>query len=560
MRKILLIKLTRMGDILEAQPLLRNIRQQEPHAQITMMVNETFRAAAALLTEVDEILSFPLFDMVFDIREARGDLVDHYQRFEAFAEQLSAVNYDLVLNLTNSRLSGVLMGLVKARQKRGLIFEAEGHREVLGVLIRYFGANEAMRGFSPFNLSDFMRGLYGDLTVPPPSTLRISAEAHRQASELLGESPEGTVWVGIQLGASEACKRWRLDHFAEAARGLLASAAVRGLRLVLLGTAEEQPLAERFLQLLPADAPVLSLVGQTGLATLAGVVSRLRLLISNDTGTMHLAACLDVRVLNLSLGSAWFRETAPWGEGHLVLEPRIECRPCDFSFVCEHFNCKRLIDPPAVARIAAAMLQGDVGLEQALEGIETFDVYRMTFGSEGLLQPTRLTPRPLSWDEVLLHVFRVVILQCELGGLFEPRLEEGLNHLLQEGPCLADGVLPALLASLQRFDYLEARAAVGVRLMEEAIDGIDFGQAQRVQACLTEANGLDRELLSFARIHADARLLMRTMILAKEAVQSPHMEGYLRGELGCYHYLRTAAALSAAALRAALSRLSDPSG
>lgn len=197
-------------------------------------------------------------------------------------------------------------------------------------------------------------------------------------------------------------------------------------------------------------------------------------------------------------------------------------------------------------------------MEQALAGIETFDVYRTTFGSEGLLLPTRLTPRALSWEDVLLTVFRVVILQCELGGLFEPRLEEGLEHLLKEGPCLADEVLPALLASLQRFDYLEARAAVGVRLMEEAIDGIDFGQAQRVQACLAEANGLDRELLSFARIHADARLLMRTMILAKEAVQSPHMEGYLRGELGCYLYLRTAAALSAAALRAALSRLVDP--
>lgn len=560
MRRILLIKLTRMGDILEAQPLLRNIRQNEPSARISMLVNETFRGAAELLPEVDEILSFPLFDLVHDIREANGDLVDHFVRLEAFATLLSSVSYDLVLNLTNSRLSGILMGMMKARQKRGLLIGNFGQREVVGVLIRYFGANEAMRGFSPFNLSDFMRGLYGELRVPPPSTLRMEDAARQQARSLLGEAGPETTWVGIQLGASEACKRWRIDHFAEAASSLLQLTGTRSVRLVLLGTAEEQPLAERFLQLLPADAPVMDLVGKTGLQTLAAVVSHLSLLISNDTGTMHMAACLEVRVLNLSLGSAWFRETAPWGEGHLVLEPRIECRPCDFTFVCDHFSCKRLIDPQSVARIAAAMLDGDQGLADAMSGIETFDVYRLGFGSEGLLLPTRLTHRALSWDDVLLHVFRAGILQCELGGDETLRQEEALAHLLLEGQRLAEGVLPALQASLARFDWLEARAAVGVRLMLDAIDAIDFSQAQRVQSCLEEANALDRELLGVARLHADARLLMRTLILAKEAVQSPHMEGYLRGELGCYMYLRAAAAMSAKTLRAALLRLEAAGG
>lgn len=562
-RKILLVKLTRMGDILEAQPLLRDIRAQEPLARITMVVNETFRGAAALLPEVDEILSFPLFEQVADLREGRADLVGLYRALEAFSQRLSATPYDLVLNLTNSRLSGMLMGFIKGRQLRGLWYDNEGLREVVGPLIRYFGANEGMRRLAPFNLSDFMRCLYGALGQTPPSSLKRSEGAEAQAESLLkpaeGTEAEGAgiTLVGLQLGASEACKRWRVEDFARMGERLLERP---DLQLVLLGSADEMPLAVAFLEQLPSVAPrVLNLVGKTELETLVAVTARLKLLITNDTGTMHLAACLDVPVLNISLGSAFFRETGPYGEGHLILEPRIACRPCDFNSICSHHNCKALIPPQPVAEIAREMLRGRDGLHERLSPIlqtcQTFDVFETQFDHDGLLDYARLTQRALLHDEVLSHVFRIAILQTELGGDFSLRLADGLNRLLRDGRMISPDVEAQCLESLERFQIIEQLAQRGSRHITIAVDGLYSEDRDAVQYHMEAANALDREMYQLGRQHAEVRLLMRTYILTKESLRSERIELILRGDQACFDGLQAVATFCREALLQALGRL-----
>lgn len=559
-RKILLLKLTRMGDILESQPLLRDIRACEPQSQITMVVNEAFREAAWLLPEVDHILSFPLFEFVQDIRDAKEDLVDLYHRLESFADALAAEKYDLVLNLTNSRLSGMLMGFIQARQMRGLWFDEQGNREVVGALIRYFGANEGMRRFSPFNLSDFMRCLYGAMGQAAPSTLRLTPEADQVASALLlaPQDPPSRM-VGIQLGASEACKRWRLDDFAAMASLLGKGRGPHSdpIRVVLVGSKDERPLAQHFCDLFEGDdAQIIDLVGKTSLIELAAVVSRFHLLISNDTGTMHLAAALNVPVLNLSLGSAYFRETGPHGAGHLILEPRIECRPCDFNSTCSHHNCKRLIQPADVATLAHIMLHQREGLDGFLASLSSCDVYETVFDQDGLLDYARRTPRPLLYDEVLLHIFRISLLQSELGGDFVARLEDGLTRLLRDGLSLAEGVERALVGSLERFRQLEALAARGMTCIERAMESVYQEDRTMIERHMAEATQRDLEILTLGRDHADVRLLMRSYVLNKEAVRSAHVELILRGDLACFSSLQAVAAWSRRALERALLVLS----
>lgn len=559
MRKILLLKLTRMGDILEAQPLLRDIRAAEPGAHITMVVNETFRGAAALLPELDAILAFPFFGFLSDLQEAHEDFLSLYRRLEAFAETLSQERYDLVLNLTNSRMSGMLMGFLRTRQKRGLWFDERGQREVQGPLIRYFGANEGMRSFSPFNLSDFMRALYGRLGSTPESALTLEPAAQAQAERWLNGGSEGGSQgrsqgrseggsgplVGLQLGASEACKRWRIQDFTALASQLLVR---RDLRWVLVGSRDEAPLAEVLVQrvraaLAEAGAEgqadrLINLVGKTSLPELAAVVARMQLLVSNDTGTMHMAASLGVRVVNLSLGSAFFRETAPYGADHWVLEPRIACRPCDFNFVCDHHTCKKLLESGQVALLVEALLWEPAMLPAVLAQLSSFDVYRTTFDGDGLLDYERLTPRPLDQNDVLLHVFRVVILQSELGGSFPQRLAAGLACLRRDGLGIPAPLLPTLQESLDRFDQLERLASRGVHSLEQASDALYARQLEQLNHWIMQADGLDREILLLSRQHGDVRLLARTFVLHKEAVKSDAPELLLRGDLACYEALR----------------------
>lgn len=563
MRKILLLKLTRMGDILEAQPLLRDIRAAEPGAHITMVVNETFRGAAQLLPELDEILSFPFFGFLSDLQEAHEDLLSLYRRLEQFAVRLSQERYDLVLNLTNSRMSGMLMGFIRARQKRGLWFDERGHREVQGPLIRYFGANEGMRSFSPFNLSDFMRALYGRLGSTEESTLKLEPEAIQKVEGWLNGKRSPV--VGFQLGASEACKRWRVQDFAALAQTLFEH---RRWTCVLVGSREEAPLAEVFVQRVQAawgeaerpilEGQVLNLVGKTSLAELAAVVARMQLLVSNDTGTMHMAASLGVPVVNLSLGSAFFRETAPYGAGHWVLEPRIFCRPCDFNFVCDHHTCKKNLEPSKVAGLVEALLWQPEQLSTRLAESSSFDVYRTTFDGDGLLDYERLTPRPLEQNDVLLHVFRVVILQSELGGRFSQRLADGLARLQRDGQGIPPSLLPLLQESLGRFEQLEKLAQQGVETLERASDALYARQLEALNQAIMQADGLDREILSLSRQHGDVRLLARTFVLHKEAVKSDAPELLLRGDLVCYEALRQVVRWSQETLLHFMQALSSP--
>jgi hypothetical protein len=123
--------------------------------------------------------------------------------------------------------------------------------------------------------------------------------------------------------------------------------------ILLLGSGGERRAAKELSALLPAmlRAEVRDLVGRTGWQELHDTVGGLDLLVSPDTGTMHLAAHLGVPVLAFFLSSAWCHETGPYGRGHLVLQAATECAPCLETASCPHeIMCRRVFSDPSVLR------------------------------------------------------------------------------------------------------------------------------------------------------------------------------------------------------------------
>ncbi len=101
-------------------------------------------------------------------------------------------------------------------------------------------------------------------------------------------------------------------------------------------------------------------MGETSLVELAGVLQHMQALVSNDTGTMHLAAGLDIPVLALFLATAQPWDTGPFSAGNLCLEPDLDCHPCDFSSSCEHdHRCRWAISPQSVFTCLEALLDLD---------------------------------------------------------------------------------------------------------------------------------------------------------------------------------------------------------
>ncbi len=124
-------------------------------------------------------------------------------------------------------------------------------------------------------------------------------------------------------------------------------------RVMLLGSAAEDKAAQALLRELPPRHAegVTNLCGKTGLAELEDTVAGLDLLLTPDTGTMHLAAHLGVPVLATFLSSAWCWETGPYGLGHTVLQAERECLPCLETRPCPTgVECLQPFADPGLAR------------------------------------------------------------------------------------------------------------------------------------------------------------------------------------------------------------------
>jgi len=159
----------------------------------------------------------------------------------------------------------------------------------------------------------------------PRLDLSIPADAVRRAAALLEPAGSSRPLVGVQIGAGRAVKMWPPARYGEVAARLVADTEAA---IVLTGAAEDAESARAFLAHLPAAATVVNLVGVPDLVTLAAVLSRLSLLITPDTGPMHLAAVLGtpiVAVFGPSSPDRW----GPLARSRRIVRIDLPCSPCN---------------------------------------------------------------------------------------------------------------------------------------------------------------------------------------------------------------------------------------
>jgi hypothetical protein len=158
-------------------------------------------------------------------------------------------------------------------------------------------------------------------------------------------------WIAVQAGASDVMKAWRPQSFGAA----LARVSERWKGgIVFIGAASERETIAQAIQGYRNAAGrnrFLNAAGWTSIQQLAALLAECRLLLTNDTGPMHVAVAVKTPVIDLSVGHVDFRETGPYGPGHWVLQPELECAPCGFEQVCAHHSCKDRLPPEQVAEL-----------------------------------------------------------------------------------------------------------------------------------------------------------------------------------------------------------------
>ena len=362
--RVLVLNLTRLGDLLQSQPTVAGLAAQGHRVGLACL--ENFAPAASLMQGLDGLFPFPGARLL-----ARLDQ-DWRLALAAYREATDRVRHefrpDLVINLTPSEPARLLAMSLSAAQTRGFVLDDHGFNADTSAWAAFLQLAAASRGASPFNIVDIFRRIAGLSGAPDGHggdgggggfglrgpTSEAKTEALARLRSLLPEAPPGG-YVALQLGASEERRRWPVARFAQVARGLSAA----GCAPVLVGTAGEKPLGERLRA--QAEVPLIDLMGATDLPALAAVLASCRLLVTNDTGTMHLAAGLGIPCLAVFLATAQPWDTGPYLPGSICLEPDLPCHPCAFGRACAHCAaggeaCRQTIAPETVLALALGLL------------------------------------------------------------------------------------------------------------------------------------------------------------------------------------------------------------
>jgi heptosyltransferase-2 len=194
-----------------------------------------------------------------------------------------------------------------------------------------------------------LAGVGLSVSAAPDVSLRVPPEWREAARALLpGDGP----WLGVNPGAAfGTAKRWIPERFSAVAARL---SARYGLRVVLLGGPAEGEVAERVAAAL--RGPSLRLTGKTRLLELTGVLAELRLLLTNDSGPMHLAAAVGTPVAAV-VGPTDWRETHPFTEKAALVREEVPCAPCKLRDCPIDHRCMDAVTVERVTREAERLLE-----------------------------------------------------------------------------------------------------------------------------------------------------------------------------------------------------------
>ena len=187
---------------------------------------------------------------------------------------------------------------------------------------------------------------------PPEFRFRIPQADHDEVDRLLSRSgvTPGTSWVAMNVSARWPTKRWPAASFAEVADRLQQEGCGA---VVMIGGPDERADVAAVIEKM--KTPVINLAGASTVGLLPALLSKASLLITNDSGPMHIAAAAGTRVVAL-FGPTSAVRTGPYGEGHQVLTGHVPCRPC-FSRTCHNalfLECLRIVSPEQVLAAARA--------------------------------------------------------------------------------------------------------------------------------------------------------------------------------------------------------------
>lgn len=328
--KILILKPSSLGDVIQALPVLRLIKQCHPQSRIYWWLARELLPLLAHDPDLEGVIPFD--------RKRWA----HPSGWLDLARSLSSLRhhqFDWVIDLQSLARSGLVAWLSRARLTVGLDDSREGASAFYDVAVpRPSPKTHAVEWY--LRVLDYLNiPVHWNFTWLPAHSATAS-HVSRRWPLLTGQC------LALHPGARWENKRWPISHFVTLAQDL--SRTNPEIRFVVLGSGADTALGEQIAKANPGR--VLNLAGQTTLLELIECLRVCQLLVCNDTGPMHIAAALGKPVIGL-FGPTNPWRTGPYGQIDSVLKLALPCQPC-MKATCHHtpaLECLTSLPPNQVA-------------------------------------------------------------------------------------------------------------------------------------------------------------------------------------------------------------------
>lgn len=331
--RILIVKLSAIGDCLLASPVASALRASFPEAHIGWAVHEHCSGVVRGNPNINRIHTLP-----------RKKL---YANLSSFRRELRAENYEIAIDLQGLFKSGLVARLSGAKQRYGPKEAREGaHLFYNHLVTRGLGVEHVVPGYLRFAAE-----LGAKWDEEPQMLMPFGEEELSRINHLVRYSSEDR-YVVLNPSAGKTIKQWSPERFAQVGIALSKS---KGAKLLITGAPSDRHLADQILATIGDQAPVLDLTGKTNLNELAALLSKVDLFIGGDTGPMHIAQAAGTRVLAI-FGPTDPKTLGPRHPKHRIVALNLDCAPCRHRECPIGHLCLKNLEVNQVVMVAEEML------------------------------------------------------------------------------------------------------------------------------------------------------------------------------------------------------------
>ena len=351
MENVFIFQTRRIGDFFQAVPLIDYLYKKSSgkiNGCVDILIdgaisniNGAFNREINFFTYEDIFKTFALkykipLNSLYDL--SATNLFGFLNKFSPFLSEFSD-KYGIAVNLNYDTANSLFIGFFK-NQKKGFsdFILKSGASNYLFHSVRNRNSNK-------INIVD----IFSLIGAGKPAEIKSRYDIINLKSSRKSRRPfkiNDIIRICISIGATSVKRVWSSENYASLIKLLSCNF---NCEIVIVGTAEEITAAVEIKKHLNSDINVLDLTGKTTLSELIYLIKDFDLIISSDTGTLHIAQIFNVPSVSIFTGNANFYETGPHIENSLVIYSRAECYPCFQHEQCRfNYSCKNDVKPADV--------------------------------------------------------------------------------------------------------------------------------------------------------------------------------------------------------------------